>query len=456
MELKHQWTAAHCQFVRTLLDALQTSGVRYFILRNYEELPENNNGKDVDIVIEPGSYATVHSLVQGVMRSCGIRYYQITQYEKMRCWYIMDWQSGFGLHIDIIENEVCKGYTFFPFDELYTHTQQYKGFTVLGPAMDTVMLLVQNLVAYKWLKPKYRATVAHNYAQHKPAIDALLHDFWGQKAATSLITNLERGDFDAIVQSVPMLVREARRHIFAKRPLNTLRGIAAFLAGRFYRVVWCPRKFWRFIAVEAPDGTGKTTFIDNLVLAMRKHYVSDAGRFNVHHFRPQLLPNLGAAGEKAGVMKQDTDFTNPHRAKPANPVSSLIRMCYYWIDYVVGVPYLLRKEVHYEQYTIFDRYIYDFLVDPGRSRIQLPRWVRLCFAKLVIKPQILFVLDADTDVIYKRKQELTPEEITRQLAEFRRLADVCPNVVFIDANRTPQEMVTQATEVIMNKFLHTV
>ena len=216
----------------------------------------------------------------------------------------------------------------------------------------------------------------------------------------------------------------------------------------------CPRKFWRFIAVEAPDGTGKTTFIDSLVTELRRYYVSDEGRFCIHHFRPLILPNLGAVGEKAGVMKQDTDFTKPHRAKPAGKLSSFIRMTYYWVDYLIGMPYLLRKEVKAERYTIFDRYIFDFVVDPKRARISLPYWMRKMFARMVIQPQIVFVLNTEADVIYKRKQELELNEIKRQLDEFNKIESLCSNVVYIDAGQSVDEMTTQAIKIIFDKFLN--
>ena len=36
-------------------DKLNDKGIRYFVLRNYKNLPEQNLGKDVDIVVDPKS-----------------------------------------------------------------------------------------------------------------------------------------------------------------------------------------------------------------------------------------------------------------------------------------------------------------------------------------------------------------------------------------------------------------
>lgn len=454
MELIHKWTNLHIEFTSTLFRELENEDVQYFTLRNYEKLPEQNLGKDIDIVIKPKAYSQTEKILLKVMAMFDIHYYQITQFDRMRCWYIMDDKKHFGIHIDIIENEVYKGFEFFSFEKLYKNVEKYNGFYVLNKTMDTIMLLVQNIVAYKCLKNKYRTTIANNYALFKNGIDKEILSFWGDKLGRKMIDSLNKSDFDSIIENAYKYEKGAMKRIFLKRPFYTIKGITRFLCGKIHRVILCPRKFWRFIAVEAPDGTGKTTFIDSLVTELRRYYVSDEGRFCIHHFRPLILPNLGAVGEKAGVMKQDTDFTKPHRAKPAGKLSSFIRMTYYWVDYLIGMPYLLRKEVKAERYTIFDRYIFDFVVDPKRARISLPYWMRKMFARMVIQPQIVFVLNTEADVIYKRKQELELNEIKRQLDEFNKIESLCSNVVYIDAGQSVDEMTTQAIKIIFDKFLN--
>ena len=206
------------------------------------------------------------------------------------------------------------------------------------------------------------------------------------------------------------------------------------------------------IAVEGADGTGKSTFIEGLTKAIEMHYCLDAIKCKIYHFRPGLFPNLGALGEKTGVMKEDKDFTDPHRAKQAGTLNSFFRMTYYWLDYAIGVPLKLRKDFRDGNITIYDRYIFDFLIDPKRSRINLPFWIRKLFTKLVVQPRIVFVLLADAEIIYQRKQELTIEEIIRQLGEFSKLAKSNKRFVVIDASKSPQEMVNQAIKVVIDSF----
>lgn len=447
----YSWSDKNSAFISRLFVEFKAQDVRYFVLRNYEELPEKNNGKDVDIVIAPGTYNKVSQIIKDTMQSFNIRYCQVSKFETMRCWYIMDCAQQFAIHIDIIENEVYKGFRYFDFEKLYANVIPFKGFFVLNKAMDTLLLLAQNIIAYSNLKDKYRNTISQNYAQYITIIDSELCELFGASEGNKVIEALSKNDFDRIVNNAKGLRKAFMMRTFKKQPLKTLCGNIKFLYDRFNRIVICPKKLRRMIAVEAPDGTGKTTFINALIEDLKNYYVCDERRFCVHHFRPEILPNIGAVGAKTKLMKQDTNFTEPHRKKPAGFISSLIRMTYYWFDYLFGVPVLIRKEVHYEKYSIYDRYIYDFLIDPARSRISLPRWLRLCFVKTVTQPQIVFVLKASADVIYSRKQELTKEEIERQLVEFDRLKSLS-SVVFINAERPINEMVDEAVECIMNHF----
>lgn len=451
--LLNNWNKLHSEFFSLLIKEFHSHLIRYFILRNFEKLPEQNIGKDVDIVVEPQKYGSISTIITNVMQAFDIHYYTINHFDRLHCWYIMDLKQNFSIHIDIIENEVYKGFEFFDFNYLYSNCIKYKDFMVLEPAMDCAMLLIQNIVAYKSLKPKYRSKLAEQYNENKQRIDSIISDFWGEDIGGELSILLSQRDFDTIVERAFSYERRAVKRIFSKRPFYTTKNVVRFLLTKIHSILLCPKRYWHFIAVEAPDGAGKTTFINGLVDGLQFFYnCSSSERFNVHHFRPSFLPNLGAVGEKAKVMKQDTDFTKPHRAKPAGFVGSILRMVYYWCDYAAGVPIVLRREAPVGVYTIFDRYIYDFLIDPKRSKINLPRWVRLAFVKMTIQPQVVFILNADADIIYQRKQELEVSEIRRQLCELDKLAKSNDRFVTLNANEVPQEVVNEALQVVFDKF----
>ena len=455
-QAEYRWNKRHAEILDKYLKELTKNNVRYFILRNYEGLPEENESKDVDLIIEPGSYKKASKILLQVFKEMKVPRYYVVKYERVRCWLGIDLDDNFSIHIDLIEGYLNKGFEIFKFNQLYENTEKYKDYVVLNKPYDIAMLLLYKVIASKQLKERYIEKISKIYSESKEHTDDIIKYAMGEKLGSTIISYLENGQYDKIVKMAKQISKTTKRKAFFRRPFFTMWHIIKFWCEKLYRIGWCPKKYRKMIAVEAPDGTGKTTFIDGLTVTLAELFNTDIEKMHVYHFRPTVLPNLGAVGEKAGVMEQDKDFTNPHRNKPANPISSFVRMVYYWIDYLIGGFVCIRKDVQFDKFTIFDGYIYDFIVDPVRSRIGLPRWIRVLFSKLVYKPKFVFVMMADTDVIYKRKQELTREEITRQLGEFKRLADSGKRFVELDANQTPDAIIKEATKVIIEQYTWTV
>lgn len=105
------------------------------------------------------------------------------------------------------------------------------------------------------------------------------------------------------------------------------------------------------------------------------------------------------------------------------------------------------------QTYVFDRYAYDFIVDPHRSRLSLPNWVRRLFLRMIPQPDLVFFLDTSSVEIYGRKQELTLNEIERQLQAYRKLVKSDPaRFVKLDASQSADSMVDIALTVICDRL----
>lgn len=451
-KIEYKWEKRHSDILNTYLLKLNELNIKYFILRNYEGLPEVNDSKDVDVIIQPGKYKIASSVLLDVFKQYNVPNYYIVKYERVRCWFGIDLENDFAIHIDLIEGYLNKGFEIFTFDKMYENTVNYKEYKVLNNSYDISMLLLYKIIGAKQLKEKYRDKIKIGYNESKEEIKNILKDVLGKKLSCEVINNLEKDNFEWIISNSKEISKKSKLISFCKRPLSTISNIIYFTIEKLYRIILNPKKYRKFIAVEAPDGTGKTTFIDGLCVLLSQMFVCDIEKMHVYHFRPTLLPNLGAVGEKVGVMEQDKDFTNPHRNKPANPISSFIRMLYYWLDYVLGGMIYIRKDVQFDKFTIFDRYIYDFIVDPLRSRINLPMFIRKLFTKIVPKPKIVFILMTNAQTIYDRKQELTLDEIERQLKEFKNLEKIDNNFYELDAGKTPDEIVLDAAKIIIDKY----
>ena len=91
-----------------------------------------------------------------------------------------------------------------------------------------------------------------------------------------------------------------------------------------------------------------------------------------------------------------------------------------------------------------DRYYYDFLVDRKRYGFNVPDWLPRVVANIIPRPDMVIYLDNEAQPLFLRKQELTLEELRRQIHVFRKLAYLLPNAHVIRTDK-PLEEVIQAS-----------
>ena len=449
------WSKRHAKILSDFFQELGKSNIRFFIIRNYEGLPDKNTSKDVDIILKYGTVKAAERILKDVFRRNGLSYFYRVIIEECYVHYAINKKGDFAIHIDLMNGYINRGVELFTFEELYSQTIDYNGFRVLNELYNGVMLFIYKQFGYKrpQLKDAYKLAIYDVWLRY-PDFSSILERMLGKDIYPKISACIEHKDFDTMLSYSSIVSQRLRQYSnqtsFVKNQYRRIR----FITQKVNRIIFRYRKYEKSFSVMAPDGTGKTTFLTQLLNRLAFLYVdapNDIKRFHLYHFRPGLFPNLGAVGEKARVMKQDTDFTNPHRAKPAGFLSSLIRITYYWFDYVLGWMYYTRRDVQYDLYTVYDRYSYDLLVDPRRTRLKLPYWVRRCFVACMPHPKINFFLKASPDVIIKRKAELTHNEITRQVSAYERLS-VRKNIITIDANKCVDEMVDEALPHLLSAY----
>lgn len=450
------WNETCANIFSECVKQFKENDIKYFVLRNYQKLPEQNIGKDVDIIVEPKKLKEAKKILKNIYAQNDVKYYDEAMFDRLHCTHGMGIENQTGIHIDLIGGYLVRGYEIYTFEELYDHTKWYNDFCVLDEFFDGIMLLIYKQFGYgkPKFKEEYRESIYDTYNKYPNEFEDELARVTSKELSEKIIECIKDKDFDAVIKNAGELNKQLKKYAKKKAFFKTLARRIRFLWGRLNRAVFRYRKYTRAFAVLAPDGTGKTTFLEALIEELNYFYVSGVndGKFHVYHFRPTVLPNLGEVGEKAGVMEQDKDWTNPHRNKPANPLSSLIRIAYYTMDYIIGWQKCVRKDVHYDRFSIFDRYSYDFIVDPLRTKLGLPKWVRKFFVRLTPQPKIVFVLQADPDTIYSRKQELTKEEITRQLKVYSELASSHKRFKVISAEQTPEAMAKEALKIILEQY----
>ena len=102
--------------------------------------------------------------------------------------------------------------------------------------------------------------------------------------------------------------------------------------------------------------------------------------------------------------------------------------------------------------VFFDRYYQDVLIDPDRYRNGTPVWVAKMIGRLIPSPDLWIVLDAPTEVIQQRKQEVSREETECQRKKYLAFAQNTKNCLLVDTNRDVKVISTDVCTFICNRL----
>jgi hypothetical protein len=165
------------------------------------------------------------------------------------------------------------------------------------------------------------------------------------------------------------------------------------------------------VLIVGPDGSGKSTLARALVEGLAGVFRRDA----TFHWRPAVLPRPGAVLGKAGP-----DATRPHARPPHGRLMSLALVAYYWLDFLVG-GWVRTWSVRLRTgLVVTERGWWDLAVDPRRYRLTVSPALVRALGRLLPHPDVVFVLEAPSDLLLQRKAELPQDDIDRQQAAWRK------------------------------------
>lgn len=444
------WSDHQARALGGIFEALDAAGVQWLVLRNHHGLPESNRSKDVDLGLAKKDFAKAQAVVSRAARSAGFDRILVENFQYVRCLtFFGAFPEGVrSLKLDLLDGFVFRGAQLFEFSELWSASTPYRSFRIPHATDDGVMLWMKPLVTGGIVKSRYVPDILAAAQADPSGFRDRLDSTFRPDGAGAVWSRIEAGALDDTVSMKRALRRAAWSQALRKDPAGTVLAAVEHVVSEVRRRL--RRRPATFVSVAGPDGVGKSTFIEGLAREIADLQVKDADAVFVRHFRPHVLPNIKEL--LTGKAETLSDFQKPHRAPPASVPSSLFRVAYYWADYVLGYWKVTRPRCIAGGIAIFDRYFYDFLVDPRRSRLSLPEWVTRAFLALTPKPDLVFILDADPDTIFARKQELSRDEIDRQLKAYRSLAQRNPRrFVRLNASQSPDGVVGDALRALVER-----
>lgn len=398
----------------------------YAVLRNFEELPHGNKSRDIDIIITRKS---LKSIRRGLLEIMLLNGWQIVTYlnSDRLITYVcgrVDEERVELVQWDFFVDTSVFGIQLMPAEEFLQH-KQFNGFLYyVGAECQFLDKYLYNRAVGAPYPEKYAATRAA--AEHSEVVQRKLKSLFGMPSAQACDKS----------GKVRLLLR-ALGYNMLRRPFGQTWGIVNFL--RTFVGNYLQSRTGFSVGFTGPDGSGKTTVID---LCVEKLGAVFRTAHVLYHFRPTLFGNLGEVAHAAGVKKEvDRDYSKPHRGGKTGKISSLIRLAYYSLDYILGYFLRVKTQTRITRLVIFDRYYTDIMADSRRSRIYLPLRFLYWFGKLFIpSPDYNILLTASVEHILARKRELDEEGIRSINEKLDYLAGKPGYKLFLNEG-TPQQAV---------------
>lgn len=407
-----------------LFQGLATRDVSFAVLRNHETLPESLGARDIDLVVEPEHLAAAIGVVEAIADSGAMQFAnyfrderltQFTLYKRLSPSTVVE------IKIDFFTSSQVYGIEALPASEMLKGTWMPKGIPVVSDAIKLLDKWLFHLMVGKPLHPKYDETFAAiaSNVNAKAVIASKLRSLFDRELAEILITELAAGRGSMLLPLSRRVRLGALARMWRAQGFSALGRTMQFLIFRSRDRL---RPAGTFLSISGPDGCGKTTVIERIKVQLECIFGERSVVYR--HFRPAVLPRIASIAKSANAIDRiDENYGEPHRAKPSGFFGSLARSAYYWLDYQIGYFRDTHGKLTKREVVLFDRYIFDMVADPGRSRISLPNWILRTIAHLTIRPNYAVFIRVPAEVVRERKQELSLEAIEMLNGRYQDLAD---------------------------------
>ena len=193
------------------------------------------------------------------------------------------------------------------------------------------------------------------------------------------------------------------------------------------------------ISFSGMDGAGKSTQIENLksvaeqfglrvtILAFWDNVVT-LSRYREGFVQKVFKSESGVGAPGKPVNRRDKNVRGWHM--------NLVRHGLYTLD-ALHLPFVLARARRDADLIIIDRYIYDELANLPLSNPLTRAYIRTV-TKLVPRPDIAFVLDAEPELAYARKPEYPLDFLHKVRAAYLDLANLLGNITVVPALSLPE------------------
>lgn len=288
-------------------------------------------------------------------------------------------------------------------------------------------------IEYKDFGSEKFANLLESWHCSKSTIKSLLGRFFRKEQVEFISSCFDERDYSRLYAGLDSLKKELRPSFFAQIIDNLQSRINDFKA--FVRPPGL------VIGLLGRDGSGKSTFINEIASVFECCFTNTTA-FKKH---PRLFYKAPILNKNIGYH-----FSKPHLYKERGRVASFLKLNLLLLDFLFGY-WLKVFPLKRKAYLVFyDRYFIDVLADPLRYRIKGNKYYIKAIHHLLPKPDLWIILDLPSEVLLKRKQELTFEMSEKLRGEYLKLQFELPNCIVLDNSAELKKTVSNALSFIIS------
>ncbi len=374
----------------------------------------NLHGRDIDILTDKGNAGCLCEVAEKRLDATGYTTWRRQTVSALLLFFrrTKDEDASF-IEIDFLHTLQWTLTTFVSGTSCLRDVRVFNDMPVSPWASFAKNFLIQLLAGNK---PKIAAKLQHarSWLTQSPEIPRKLALFFGSSLAARMQEAVQNQDLAGLWNLAPALRRACL--VSSLRP-GRWPGLPVAVL-RWWRQSWRRylggRPLVPILAVVGPDGAGKSSVLAAVAEKLPERFPF----WNVahRHWRPELLPNIGALAGKP----------QPEKGQPVVPRRTrgrfyFVRLAYYASDFLLGYFFKDRPVRAGLTPVLYDRCFWDMYVDPLRFGLGGTRGI-LALGRILPGPDLIVCLEVDPHTARERKGELNDAEVTRQNNAWRDLA----------------------------------
>jgi hypothetical protein len=424
------------EFLPALFRALDKEGVRYCVLRNYEEFPINNIGRDVDFLINPFDLPGINRALNSIH---GIHIVGYTERHYAASYFlagISTAKQARALQLDFDLSLTWKGLPYLPADAVLKavipRPAANSTFFVSSPVHEAIISLLASLLVGGWLNDKYLPRIRKTFTNHRSEVIAALLPQFGLQTATRLVDSVTGGDRAMILGCIRSLrVSVALRNLLRK-PVHSVLAIVRHYGGELS--IRYSSKTLHTVCIFGLDVTYNTAIIDTLMPLLQ----STAVVVEKRHLSPTL-----------SYGRQSWDFPPNTGSIDSAPRSWLTSMAIVILLLIQEWMTQLAEKINLTL-RIYEGCHHDLSFNPKKYRYGGPMWFARLIGQLFPSPDLWILLDVPAKQTRSSNRDILYTGTLSQREAYRSFVKTRKSYIILDAGKRPASVTEEAYSAIID------